>query len=169
MRSSRIRKELNKCGLEIPLDLDRELLIHEEMTMINGVGGQNPDGTDAWYNWLIPKTIKGIPMAGPAIIHDWDFFRGDNLEAFLKANRDFLDNQIFVCDRQNLIDNKDLKHMRKCHDKCMRNFSAVDKYGLSFFSSEANRVMIGHDLKRAIEIAKKRKRKADALGEGDMF
>ncbi len=169
MESSKIREILERDGLEIPESLEEALCNSDEIGTINGVGGIGENGESAWYNWMIPKTIKGVPIVGPAILHDWEFFMGSTMEDFFKANRNFLNNLIFVCDKQNLIDERSPRDFQKAHKKCYGMFSAVDKWGISFFVTEANQIMIGEELEKMITVIKKKKDLQDRLGQGDMY
>ena len=164
MKSKEIFQLLQDAKLDIPADLLAEITINEEIPYINGVGGE-----DAWYNILIPTSINDIDITPAAILHDWRFYTGDNLGDFLTANRQFLNDIIFIIDSNCMTNDLSLKSVRKSHKGVWKFYSAVDMYGLNFFVTEKNTKVVGEDLANRAAHMKEQMIYDKSMGEGDMY
>ena len=164
MKSSTIINLLQDADLTIPEDLQKELDAHDELPFINGVGGE-----DAWYNILIPTSIDDIDITPAAILHDWRFYTGDNLDNFLDANRQFLNDIIFIIDSNCITNDLSLKSVRESHKGAWKFYLAVDTYGLNFFVTEKNTQLVGKELLNRAKQMDKQIKDKKALGKGDMY
>lgn len=166
MKSSEIVKLLKEASLwdTVPEELKRELEVKDDLPYINGVGG-----ADAWYNCFIPTSIEDIDITAAAILHDWRYYTGENLNDFLTANRKFLDDIIFICDTVNIDNNKTLPYIRDCHAGVWKFYYFVDLYGLRFFRTEANTSIVGDDLRKLIKVMEKDIKEKEDLGVGDVY
>lgn len=95
-----------------------ELSKEEKNKICNGIGAKG-----AWYNFLIPSSIKRV-FKESGNIHDFDYFKGKDEEDKKKADRRFSQNNQRIV---NTIENKVLMIIAKRVAKSM--YLAVDKLG----------------------------------------
>ncbi len=164
MLSNNIMTIMTDSALDMLEEMYVRLINIDDLPYLNGTGG-----ADAWYNFLIPKTIDDVDITAASINHDWRFHMGATLADYFKANRLYLNDILTLIDNDAIINERSLEDVQKSHKGAWLYYLAVDKYGLRFFKMEKDNSFLNEELSR---MGKELEDEIDArkkMGEGDMY